>query len=340
MPTTFRGILTVALMLFSSSVVLAQPASTELRARLAAFEQRTSPAAGDEAELAAIADQVLREAASHGATSDVVVLACSSDFAAANTACHDRLWRIARERSTAVHVRAEAAAALVRRGDKEASAALVELARGASARQLAAMAPSLLALPSELSLPIFSRMLSADEPAATTQACRALGEIDAFESRHAVQGFLAATPRGTGEWYACLLAAAELGDVSALQEVRFRTPYMRGVDLIAAGQVLLRVDQELGLSLLMQATRQGTDLLPLEAADRLAAARPDLARDIAEKALRSPDARARAGGLMVYRRLMLDPTPEVRSMLADADPSVRVRAAEVVLELRRKRASR
>ena len=313
-------------------------AAAKIRSRLAAYEVRLAAGRAETGELAAIAKDVLQSTAA-SRNAHAVIQTCSSSFFADET-CTAKLWEIARRTTAAFEERARAAAALARRGDKEAAGYLLQIVKPAPAARLAGVADALLTLPAERSVPLLEPLLQSKEPAAQTAACRILAKIDSAESRQAVRAFVAAAPRGTGPWHACMVASARLGDPEAHRMLRPLTHYMSGDDLVAAAEGLLPEDQDLAVSFLMQVTRESRGFPQLEAAERLAPFRPEIAADIMEYALASPEPELRAAALEVHRTLRLDPSKKVRDLLVDSNPLVQLRAGETVLawEARRKSA--
>ena len=328
--------------------VLQEPAATppaptlaELRNQLSAYEERAAVGRAEAADLVAIANAVLQRTL-RSTNPHAVVHTCSSPFAPDADGCASKLWAIAKRPAVALEHRASAAAALAHRGDKDAASYLYGLVKGAKPAQLATGAFTLMALPSERAVPLLEAMLKSGDPAVQVAACRTLAQVDSGESRQVLSTYLAAAPKGTGPWFACTIAAGKLGDPEAQRTTRFITNHLGPDDLLAASEVLLVEDQELALSLLMQATRQSRGMPQLEAAERLAPHRPDIATDIMEHALSNGDPLMRAAALELHRTLQLEPSREVRGLLLDPNPLVQVRAAEAVLawEARQRRAGR
>lgn len=335
-----RSIVWAALVLLNWSASAAQPVPADLRGRVAAYEAQAAKGKANAEELVAIGKSILEQGLATSVPPGVVIQTCTSPFAPDSDTCVRRLWEVARLRSVPLAHRTGAAAALATRKDREAAPFLEELIKGVAPGLLVGSAEALLALSAEQSVPVLSRMLDSGEPATMTAACRVLGAIDASESRRSLGAFLASTPRGTQPWFACTIAAARLGDSEARQTSRFITNYLREFDLISAAEVLVEADQELAVSLLLQVTRQAQGVVRLEAADRLVRLRPDVAREVAESALESPQAPIRAGALRVLRSLKTEPDKNVRARLLDPDPLVRLRAAEIVIDADGRRRAR
>jgi hypothetical protein len=325
-----------AILLLSSSAAAAQPPTSELRARVERYEQALAQNKADDAELVATARLALEQAA-NAMSRRTVIEACSSTFTQNDASCQATLWRIARQTPAPLADRLAASAALVRRKAKGAADLLLELANGAKPAHLLGAVQTLIVLPPEKSVPILSRMLASDDVQTMSAACRVLGAIDSSESRQTIASFLETSPRGTTHWNACMLAAARLGNSDMQMRTRFMAVSFKGFELISGGEVLLPMDQQLATSLWLQATRQGTGLIPLEAADRLAPFEPDAAAAVMRQALQSTQIPMRAGALQVHRSLKLDPDADARARLIDVDPLVRLRAAETILEWYKRR---
>src|SRR5829696_1155643 len=306
------------------------PAPTP-RARLAQYEQQVVAGKADPAELVSIATIVL-ENGTDVTDAGPMIEACSSDFARQRTECDTTLSALSKRQTASLTDRVRAAAALVLRKQKGADALLLELARRASPSQLVGIAPSLALLPARDSVPLLASLLASGDATANTVGCRVLSDIEGTESRTAIREFLTAAPRGTQPWFACVLAAARLGDVDAQQTSRSIWTYLHGYDLVTAADVLVAIDEELAVSLLQQATREARGITRLDAADRLVKLRPEVAKSIMEETLDDQDPEIRSAALQVHRHLQLEPSWDVRGRLLDTDPVVRLRAAETVLD--------
>jgi hypothetical protein len=307
------------------------PAEPSPQTRLADYEQQASTGKPDPAKLAAIAATVLQNITA-GANAGPMIEACSSDFAKELSGCDARLSALAKRQTAALTDRAHAAAASIRRKQKDAAPLLLQLAKGANAAQLEGIAPALALLPATDSVPLVAPLLKSNNPSAITVGCRVLAEIDAAESREAIREFLNVPMyQGTQPWFACTLAAGRLGDVEAQQTSRSISNYVHGYDLVIAADVLVARDEELAVSLLQQATREARGVTRLDAADRLVKLRPEVAQKIMEEGLDDQDPAVRAAALQVHRHLELEPSRRVRARLLDTDPEVRLRAAETIL---------
>jgi hypothetical protein len=328
-------VITIALTLLSSAWQVRDVPRTAkpvegARQRLAAYEQQVAAGKADPAILGAIAAAVLE---GNAASTNPIAMteACASDFAK-HADCSVKLWALARRSNAPLVDRARAAAVLVRAKDKDAPQYVLDLAAKATRPQLVSIAPALAVLPPDASLPLLLPLLNSPDPAEMTTACRLMSDIDARETRQAIQAFLVTVPRGTQPWFACVLAAARLGDPEAQQTSRSITTYLGGLDLVAAADVVQSTDQELAVSLLLQATRQARGVVRLEAADRLVSLRPEVASNIVAETLRETDPELRAAALLVHRHLKIEPGPDVRALMLDSDAGVRLRAAEAVLD--------
>jgi hypothetical protein len=100
---------------------------------------------------------------------------------------------------------------------------------------------------------------------------------------------------------------------------------------VRAAGVLLETNQEFAIGVLLQVTRQGRGLAPLEAASRLVPYRPDVATDLMDYTLPSSNPLFRAAALELHRSLRLEPSRAVRALLLDPQPLVQLRAVETVL---------
>lgn len=316
----------------------AVPTASQIRARLTAYETQVAAGRADAAELESIAADTVWEV-TNSADPVAVVQACSSTFAR-EADCSGKLWTLARNKTTALPHRVEAAAVLARRKDAGAAPYLLELVSALPAPRLAPLAPSLVAVPAQKSVPLLRGLLQSDVPAAQQAGCRTLGWIDTGDSREAIQAFLAAAPRGTHAWNACTLAAAKLGDPFAQRMAAFISMHLAGDELIDAADILMNEDRERAVSVLMQVTRESRGYPQLEAADRLANIRPEITTDIMHFALASNRPEMVAAALELHRSLRLEPDPLIRARMVDANPLIRLRAAETTLAAAERRRGR
>ena len=303
---------------------------TEIRTRLSAYEQSVAANRANPEELASIAATVVKQVAA-SQTPDAVIQACRSEYGPKDADCGPKLWSIAKQQGLSTSQRISAASVLVSRKDPEAAAFLLELAKSVPPVQLARSAELLKGLPAERAVPLLAPLLKSGDAGAAAAGCRALAAIPGQASRQAIGAFLQTAPRGTGQWFACTIAAARLGDPEAGRTTGFITPYLAGEDLLDAGDVLLPADREQGVGLYLQATRESRGLTRLEAADRLVDYKPDVAAELARLALTSNDVQVTAGALELHRHLKGEPSLQVRLFLLAADPIVQLRAAEVIL---------
>jgi hypothetical protein len=306
------------------------PTMAELRTRLATYEKLVETKKEDPAELAAIATAVVSRVETSNDL-DALIQACSSRFVVDDTACRPRLWAIAKRTQATLAHRASAAAALARKKDKDATEFLFALLKPLTPAQLLGVDVTIDALPPARALPLLEAMLTGGSNEQIA-ACRILGTIDDFESRRLLGNVLQGEDRMTEDRFACTIARAQLGDQNALQMVRYTHSYMRGANLVAAGALLVKTDQELGVSLLQQAIRQSRDEWTLlEAADVVAPYRRESALDVLRFMFTRSSPAVLAGTLELHRNLGLDPDRDVRAYLLHANPLVQLRAGEAVL---------
>ena len=314
----------------------APPTLADVRARLMTYEESLAKGGPvPEDELASIASAVVSQVAA-SEHADAALEACSSDYWSAPS-CRERLWATAKQTTAEVRHRARAAAALARRGEKGARELLAGIVKALPRTRLAEVAPVLPLLPAEQSVPLLTVMLTGSNPGEQVVACRTLAEIDDASSREAVAAYTQSSPRGTPSWFACTLAAAKLGDPLAQRMAGYLTNHLSGDDLIEAAEILMADDRERAIGILMQVTRESRGFPQLDAADRLATERPEIAEDVMAQGLASGRPELVAAALEVHRSLRLAPSADVRARLADADPLVRLRAAETVLAAERRR---
>jgi hypothetical protein len=312
----------------------AAPTMSQLRARLTAYEAQVAAGKANASELESIAADTIWELTG-SADPVTLVQACSSTFAR-DAECRAKLWALARKAGASRPHRVEAAAVLARRKDADAAPYLLQLVSGLPPAQLAPLAGALTAVPVEKSVPLLRRLLESDAAAAQEAACRVLREIDTGASREAIQAFLANAPRGTSAWNACTIAAAKLGDPAAQRLTTFISMHLAGDQLIDAADIMMDTDRDRAVSVLMQVTRESRGYPQFEAADRLANIRPEITTDIMEFGLGSDRPEMVAAALELHRSLRLDPNPPIRARMVDANPLVRLRAAETTLAAARR----
>ncbi len=305
------------------------PTAAQLRARLAAYEKAVEDRRPNPEELSAIAKGVMARSLLPTA-GDALVVACSSKVWT-DPECPDKLRAMARRKTAAVEPRARAAAALVALKDKEAAAGLLAILKPLPLARLAALAPTLEALPAKQSAPLLDAMLESNTPDVQVAACRTLAHIDAPETRQSLAAYLAKAPKGTVPWYSCVLASAQLGDPANQQMARYITNYLAGDELLAAADLWMTVDRDRAISHLQQITRESRGLARFEAAERLAPTHPEEAQTIMDQGLADDRPEIKAAALELHRVMRIEPSREVRALLLDPDPVVAIRAAETIL---------
>ena len=304
------------------------PAAADVRARLAAYEQRLARTQSpDPAELGDIA-RVVIEQARRSPKFAVWTEACASTVVPDSDTCGPRLWAVLNRQTETRAARAEAASALVARGDAAAADALADALKGTPASALAPLAPILAELPAKRAVPLLVRLSQSSSPADQGLACRYLGGFDQAESRDAIRAIVAANPPGTEPWLLCMIAQAQLHETNTPGAVLGYAHSLPPSGLLYAGSVMLQLGDGSAVQVLTDLTHRGTMSERLQAAALLADRAPDVAAVVVDQALAASDAALRADALSVERRLKRDPSVVVRGMLVDATEIVRIRAAE------------
>ena len=301
-------------------------AAIELKRRLVEYEAR------DEKSAVALRPtaQLTLDLAVHSSVFQVWLEACTSPFTPTGGVCQDKLWRTVKEEKTPLVDRVRAAAALVRRGDKDAATVLSQLLPRLTNRELGAIATVVALLPTSSAAPVLLRLLSSEETTDKIAACRALGHVDTAEVRAALRAVVAQSSPSLQPWNACQIARARLKEPESVNTISGYSRYLEGEDLLDAAGAMLDIGNEQGGFLLRKLTREAPTLIQLQAAERLAESDPAAAARVTDAKLNDADPRARAQALSVERRLRRLATG-VRSRLLDEDELVRVRAAEAVL---------
>jgi len=307
-----------------------QPA--DIRARLDAYEKRTQQTnRPDPAALAEIGRLVI-EQSRRSPKFQVWTEACASTVVAESHDCASRLRAILNRSTEPIERRAEAAAALIARGDTEAGAALHSALKTARTATLAPLAPIVALLPAADAVPLLTRLTASPSTAEQSVGCRYLGGFDTAEVRAAVTKVVDTNPPGTEPWLVCMIARARLRDVDA-RTVAGYGHTLQGEGLLYAAGVMLEVgDQESAEQILTDLTHRGSTGSRLAAATQLIGHKNEVAIPIIEAALRDPDRDIRAQAVAAERKLKRPPSVLVRGMLADGFEIVRIRAAEIALE--------
>lgn len=318
--------------LLSAVVLIASLQPVSVPARLDAYEAALARTGKpDPAALAAIAADVI-VAARRSPSFVVWSEACASTLVPDDDRCATRLRAILERPTEAMRMRAEAASALIARGDARAAVVLADALRTATPAALAPLAPILAQMPARQAVPLLVRL--SESPSTTDQsaACKYMGAFDDPAIREALKAVVARNPPGTDTWLYCMLARARLREPDTRNAAWGYGHTLQGEGQIDAGQVLLELGDDAGVQLLTDLTHRGPTSARLRAASLLVDHAPAAAIPVIEAAEQDPEPGLRADALSAERRLKRDPSKIVRTRLLDPNGVVQIRAAEVVLD--------
>jgi HEAT repeat protein len=215
----------------------------------------------------------------------------------------------------------------------QAAELLYGVVKDAGATDLASVASQLLLLPKPQAVALLTRALTSPSGDDQATACQALSRLDSGDARQALADATASIPPGTPAWIACTVARARLNDPDSTWKLGGLSSYLEGDALLEAADAMAAVgDNEAALDAVRKVVRQGRPPQQLSAAARLATLDRDAARGIVDVKLGDRDPVIRARALQVERLLERPPSSVVRAQLADQNESVRLRAAEAVLD--------
>jgi hypothetical protein len=324
---------TTAFLIAAAAVVsvAAQPAP-DVRARLAAYEAQTAASGRpDPPALAAIARDVVA-AARRAATFRVWSEACAVTTVPDSDRCAARLGAALDNTGGALATRAEAAAALMARGDKDAAEKLFQILAPTRVSALAPLAPIVALLPPRRAVPILTRLAESESKSDQSASCTALSGIDTAESRAAIARVVEGNAPGSEPWLLCMIARARLRDAISPAAVWGYGHALQGDNQLFAVRVMVEMNHPSVEQVLTDLTRRGSTAERLGAADLLAPIAPDSAIPVIEAAEADADAGVRTVALGAERRLKRPPTKTVRAMLGDPSELVRIAAAEDVID--------
>ena len=332
--TSFALVSAVLFLGFAQAAVAppARPTLGELRTRLGAYERKMAATGRpDAAELAAIANDVIEEGR-RSATFSVWSQACASTMIPESADCSARLAAILNGPRETTTRRANAAAALIQKGDTAAAETVAGLLKPASLDMLTQLLPVIRQLPSRYAIPPLVRLSESPSPDDQGKSCEALSDFDVPEARTAVSKIVDQNPPGTPPWLLCMIARARLHEPTPPGAVAGYGDTLKGAGQLFAARVMLELGNDAAIQLLTDLTHRGDTTSRLIVADLLINAKPDAAIPVIETAEANPDPSIRAAALVSERRLNRAPSKTVRSMLVDTAGIVRLRAAEDVIE--------
>jgi HEAT repeat protein len=258
------------------------------------------------------------------------VYACElADLAEADP-CLDVLRTVAADAGAPLQARTRAAALLSRRVNEAEAAKLFEfLATTAPVAELIPLAPVLGKAPGDAAAPVALRMLKAPGDPARIAAARVLGGIDRPDVRFALDSAL----NGAGPmlWSAITVARGRLGEPDALRILAGAQRHMEATDRVLAAAALTSSGDPRGNTLLALMARTQEGAPGLHAAELLLDADRQTAEKAIERALTVADPEVRSEALRLSRIAGMQVPSGADKMLADADPRVRIRAAELVV---------
>ena len=310
----------------------AGPTLGQLRARLDAYERKTAETRRpDSAELAGIANDVIEEAR-RSTTFSVWSGACASTAVPESADCSTRLWAVLNAPRQTTIRRANAASALMPKGDMAVADTLAGLLKTAPTGMLAQLLSIIRQLPARYAVPLLVRLSESPSEDDQGKSCEALSDFDVPESHTALSKIVDRNPPGTPSWLLCMIARARVHEATPPGAVAGYGDTLKGQGQLFAAKVMVELGNDAAIQLLVDLTHRGDTSSRLTAADLLIEAKPDAAMPVIEAAETNPDPSIRAAALVSERRLKRAPSKTVRSMLVDAAGVVRVRAAEVVIE--------
>ena len=310
----------------------APPSVAEIRTRLDAYEKHAQQTgSADPAALAPIARLAVTRALRSARFVDWTE-ACASNVVDAAADCRTRLWDVLNGTKESVARRAEAAAALMQLRDAKAADALVAVIKNLDTARLTPLAPIIGLMPESRALPFLLRLIESSSEASQVAACRALGRFDTPEVRAVLVKTVQAAPPGATVWATCMTARAKLKERDAVMSLWGYGRDLDGEAMLDVATVMIDAGDPRGMDFLRDLARRGTGRARLGAAERLVDDERELAIRSAELLVKDADPELRAAALVVERRLKRPPSATVRRMLADPDPVVGLRAAEVVLD--------
>lgn len=289
--------------------------------------ERHPPA--NDALLAKIARDVLRDVAARR-DPFTVVAACKALLArAANDPCAKQVWEQAKSSTLPVPFRLAALATLAGAGQAEARTQFLALARqqqGPAQRAVIAAAED---LPPADAVSVIVPALANPAPDVQYSAALALGDRPTAESRRALTAYLAGTPDRRAK-SAAIMSLAFVGDDARMREILPSLPQLQGGDLLKFGEVLAAKGDGRGTEALERAAKDDRDLIRIAAAARLSASHPQLATPILKAGIESPNPITRAATLEEFRNSPLLTLGWARGFMLDQDPTVRIRACEAL----------
>lgn len=259
----------------------------------------------------------------------VSLAACKALMARGAAPCEKQLAERAKSATQPLAMRLAALATLASAGQTGAGAQFLQLAAQAKGREQRTVVATARDLPPADAVAAVKPALSNPEADIQYSAAITLGEIPSPESRKALTEYLAGDGNRVGK-SAARLSLAILGDEESLKQMLPLLPQMQGGDLLALGEALAAKGDGRGDEALERATRDDRDLVRLEAAARLAAAKPELATPVFKAALQDVNPIMRAAALKEFRTTPLMTTGWARGYLLDKDPTVRIRACEAL----------
>jgi hypothetical protein len=332
-----------AVVFLSGIVPVAQsagPSLSNLRVRLAAYERHARETGReDPAELERIAGAVIEDAR-RSATFSVWTEGCGSTVIGPSSECRDRLWAVLNAPRESTSRRAAAAAALMSSGDAAAADALASLLMTAPPSSIAQLAATVEKMPAKRAVPLLVRLSESPDADHQSRACEGLSSFEAPESHATFTRIVDANAPGTPPWLVCMIARARLHEPTPPGAVAGYGSTLQGHGQLFAAKVMLEAGNDAAVQLLVDLTHRGSATDRLAVADLLVDAKPDAAIPVIDESAANPDAGVRATALRLERRLRRPPSKSVRSMLVDADGTVRVRAAEVAIDWARRAQNR
>jgi hypothetical protein len=207
-----------------------------------------------------------------------------------------------------------------------------DLAKQASTAELTKSVDAIGRMPADLAVPALKRLLESASESERIAGARGLARFSTPESIESLRAAGSAASPGTALWAAVTAARARLGQTDALATVGAAHQYLRGADLLLAAAGLRAAGDERGDALAGLVARTGTGVEQLQAAALVRDQMETIFREVLAAGLRSTDPAVAAEALKIARTTAHTEPADPIPFLSSADPIVRARAAELVLE--------
>jgi hypothetical protein len=245
-------------------------------------------------------------------------------------ACLSALRAVMGDGNATFAVRLLAVNALRTAHDPYGDKALATIAGQAAATSPVDAAAMLAKADPAVAVPLLRAMLATDDPQQQYAAATVLAGIP---GKAAADALASNIDHVTGAAKTSALAGmAANGDAASRKKIVDALPLLRGRDLLVAGRALQRAGDPAGARALTGLLSSDDEVTALDAADSLrSSAEATRARAAIHAALRSRYPAVRAQALRIWNEAGWPSDADVRRLLTDGDPWVRVQAAATVM---------